>query len=167
MNANLIPFKKNDPRTRELARLGGRVRSSEKRVQAMLSRARRQNAVAYAQYADISPAAAIALLKVFLDRGRYRDFLANEMFELLGATNGYFEQAMVYSTWRDQEGKIRVNHSSKERAEAIKLKMKALELLLKAGKAFFPEMREVGQYQAVQVNVGCQEAEIKPCSKAP
>jgi hypothetical protein len=31
--------------------------------------------------------------------------------------------------------------------------MKAIELLLKAGRAFFPEMRETGGFQAVQINL--------------
>ena len=149
----LIPFKAGDARSLELARRGGRVKSPEKRIQAMLSRARRRNAVAYAKYADISPKAALALMKVFLDYGRYRTFLTDEMFELLGATQGYYHYAIKGSTWFDKDGKARVNHSDKERRRAIEMKLKVVELLLKAGRAFFPEMRETGLVQAVQINI--------------
>ncbi|MFA6328635.1 MAG: hypothetical protein WCY41_04265 [Candidatus Micrarchaeia archaeon] len=149
----LIPFKANDARSRELARLGGSVRSPEKRIQAMLSRARRRNAVAYAKYADISPKAALALMRVFLDEGRYRDFLREEMFELLGAVQGDYHKVMERSRLTDCNGVVWVDHNSEERKEAIRTKMKVIELLLKAGRAFFPEMRETGVVQAVQVNI--------------
>ncbi|GEM_PF-1583749 len=149
---NLVPFKKNDPYQHELARKGGLVRSPEKRIQALLNRYRRREAIAYAAFADISPKAALALMGVFLDRGRYRNFLANELFELLGATNGYFEKTIVSSTFKDSEGKLHVDHSNKERKEAILLKMRVVALLLKAGNAFFPEMRD-NHFQAVQVNI--------------
>jgi len=151
--AQLIPFKAGDSRSVELARRGGLVKSPEKRLQAMLSRARRREALAYAKYADISPKAALALMKVFLDRGRYRDFLREEMFELLGAVQGDFQKTMVNSRLADDNGKFWVNHNNAERKEAILMKMKVIELVLKAGRAFFPEMRETGQIQAVQVNV--------------
>jgi len=149
----LIPFKANDARARELARRGGSVRSPEKRIQAMLSRARRRDALAYAKYADISPKAALALMKVFLDRGRYRDFLREEMFELLGAVQGDYLKVMERSRLTDRNGVVWVDHNSEERKEAIRMKIKAIELLLKAGRAFFPEMRETGVVQAVQINI--------------
>jgi len=156
----LIPFKANDARSLELARRGGRVKSPEKRLQAMLSRARRRNVIAYAKYADISPKAALALMKVFLDRGRYNDFLREEMFELLGAVQGDYQKVMERSRLTDCNGVVWVDHNSEERKEAIRTKMKVIELVLKAGRAFFPEMRENGQYQALQVNIANSEAQI-------
>lgn len=119
----------------------------------MLSRARRRDVVAYAKYADISPKAALALMKVFLDRGRYRDFLCDEMFELLAAVRGDYKKAMEQSRLTDRNGVVWIDHNSEERKEAIRMKMKAIELVLKAGRAFFPEMRETSVVQAVQVNI--------------
>lgn len=153
ISPNLVPFKAGESRTIELARRGGLRRSAEKRVQAMLSRARRRNTIAYADYADISPQAALTLMKVFLDYGRYRTFLTDEMFELLGATQGHYHYAMKGSTWFDKDGKPRVNHNDKERRRAIEMKIKVVELLLKAGRAFFHEMRESGPVQALQINI--------------
>lgn len=150
---NLKPFYKGDPRLPAIARKGGSVCSPEKRIKSMLTHYCRKDALAYAQYADISPKAALELMKVFLDEGRYRNFLAREMFELLGATEGYFEESMTISVCKDSDGRVHVNHQSAERKEAIRLKMKSVELLLKAGRAFFPEMRETGPVQAVQVNI--------------
>ena len=150
---NLKPFYKGDPRLPAIARQGGSVRSPEKRIKSMLTHYRRTNAIAYAQYADISPKAALELMKVFLDQGRYRNFLAQEMFELLGATEGYFKEGMTSSVYRDSEGRTQVNHQSLDRTKAIQMKLKSVELLLKAGRAFFPEMRETGPVQAVQVNI--------------
>jgi len=148
---NLLPFMVGEARARRLGRKGGSVVSTNKRLKNMLKHSKLAH--------NVSPKACLELVEILLNEGKYRQFLATELMELAVLSDNYVQEKLRKTIWRDPQGNLHRNYDSEEREKALKVKMRLIELVLKAGFALHPGLVQGGraQVQAVQINLSDEQ----------